>query len=93
MMRWRMIRNTVVTAKKYTVGNVPPPQKIFPSYSTGLESGYQNCANNVSSHKKHKNPTINENVCSLNVRLYSCKSPFTNNSFSCIVKYLAKNYV
>ena len=31
-----MVRNTVVTAKKYTVGNVPPPQKSFPSYSTAL---------------------------------------------------------
>ena len=36
MMRWRMVRNTVVTAKKYTVGNVPPPPpKKIPSYSTG----------------------------------------------------------
>ena len=34
MMRWRMVRNTVVKPKKYTVGNVPPPQKNFPSYST-----------------------------------------------------------
>ena len=37
MMRWRMVRNTVVTAKKYTVGNVPPPPKKFPSYSTAID--------------------------------------------------------
>ena len=48
MMRWRMVRNTVVTAKKYTVGNVPLPQKNFPSYSTPCHSSTESLSDSSS---------------------------------------------